>query len=93
MPKANDVSTIAIADAIAAMTPEEHAELFRSISPEIMRGVAVSLTNTAPAIEEGPHLQDPEIREVKRRAMVDAGLTPESDDITDDMREILREKG
>ncbi len=93
MPKANEISTIAVADAIAAMTPEEHADLFRSINPEIMRGAVGSLTNTAPAVEEGPHLKNPETRGAKRRAMRAAGLTPNSENITDDMRAILREKG
>jgi hypothetical protein len=50
-----------------------------------------SVPNPAPAMEEGPHLKDPEIREAKRQQMVEAGLSPDDESLTDDMREILRE--
>lgn len=51
-----------------------------------------AVTNTSPAIEEGPHLQDPEIRAAKRQQMIEAGLSPDDESLTDDMREILREE-
>jgi hypothetical protein len=44
-----------------------------------------------PGIEEGPHLQDPEIRAAKREQMIAAGRTVDDPDITDDMRAILEE--
>jgi hypothetical protein len=49
--------------------------------------------NPEPAFEEGPHLDDPEHRALKRQAMRDAGLTHDDDRLTSDMRKILREKG
>ncbi len=49
--------------------------------------------NPEPAFEEGPHLNDPDIRAAKRQQMRDAGLDHESGGITEDMRAILREKG
>ncbi len=49
--------------------------------------------NPAPAIEEGPHLADPGIRAAKREQMRAAGMDHESEGITDQMRDILREEG
>lgn len=49
--------------------------------------------NPAPAIEEGPHLDDPEVRRLKRRQLKDAGLTGDEDHLTDDLKTILSEEG
>lgn len=51
-----------------------------------------ALSNPAPAVETGPHLNDPEIRKIKRKQMRDAGLSADDESLTDDMRKILREK-
>ncbi len=71
-----------------------------SAAAEINEQSAVSVfaathpdANPAPAWEEGPHLKDPELRALKRQQMREAGLTPDSDGISDDQRAILREKG
>lgn len=53
---------------------------------------ALTAFNPAPAIEEGPHLQDPELRRHKRRQLRDAGLTGTENHLTDDMRAILAEE-
>lgn len=60
--------------------------------------VVVDVTTAEPkdtgvAFEEGPHLQDPEIRALKRKQMKAAGFTLSTPGITDDMKAILREKG
>ncbi len=52
---------------------------------------AESGANPEPAIEEGPHLDEPGIRAVKRKQMRAAGIDHESEGITDQMRDILRE--
>lgn len=68
----------------------------RDDTPDVadVAGMRVEATpNPAPAIEEGPHLQDPEIRATKRQQMIDAGMSADDESLTDDMREILREKG
>ncbi len=49
--------------------------------------------NPAPAIEEGPHLDDPDIRAAKRDQLRAAGIDHEAADITDDCRDLLREEG
>ena len=48
--------------------------------------------NPAPAIEEGPHLRDPDVREAKRRQLVDAGISADDDGLTDDLRAVLAEE-
>lgn len=50
-----------------------------------------SKPNPAPAHEEGPHLDDSELRELKRSAMLDHGWTGDEDHLTADMRAILAE--
>ena len=51
----------------------------------------VGTPNPAPAVEEGPHLDDPEVRAAKRRQLVEAGYDADSDGLTDDMRAVLRD--
>jgi hypothetical protein len=46
-----------------------------------------------PGIESGPHLKDPDIRRAKREQMLAFGMTGDEPDLTDDMRDILKEKG
>lgn len=68
----------------------------RDDTPDVadVAGMRVEATpNPSPAMEEGPHLQNPEIRAAKRQQMIDAGLSADDATLTDDMREILREKG
>ena len=50
---------------------------------------SASAPNLAPAIEEGPHLDDPEIREAKLRQLRDAGITAKDEGLTDHMRSLL----
>lgn len=47
---------------------------------------------TGVAVEEGPHLKDKSVRDAKRAAMMEAGVTADDENITDDMRKILKEK-
>jgi hypothetical protein len=49
-------------------------------------------TATAPGTEEGPHLDDPDIRAAKKQQLRDAGVTADDEGLTDDMRAILRER-
>jgi hypothetical protein len=49
--------------------------------------------NRSPAYEEGPHLADETNRAAKYDQMVEAGLTGDEEDLTDDMRTILKEQG
>lgn len=68
----------------------------RDDTPDVadVAGMRVEATpNPAPAMEEGPHLQDPAIRAAKRQQMIDAGLSADDTTLTDDMRTILSEKG
>ncbi len=51
-----------------------------------------ALSNPAPAIEEGPHLQDPKVRDAKREQLANAGISPDDETLTDDMRSILEEE-
>lgn len=87
MPK--DDSKVGGSDAasVQEMTTISKAEYdaLRSHFPE------VPFPNTAPAIEEGPHLKEPDVRAAKLQQMTDAGLTVDADDLTDDMRDILAE--
>lgn len=48
--------------------------------------------STEPAWEEGPHLNDPEIRAAKRQQLIDAGIDHDDERLTDDMRAILKER-
>ena len=54
---------------------------------------AASEVNTEPAVEEGPHLDDPELRAAKRDQLREAGIDHEADGLTDQLRTIAREKG
>jgi hypothetical protein len=49
-------------------------------------------SNTAPAFESGPHLNDPYIRTAKRAQMKAAGMKLSDPGLTEDMKAILREK-
>jgi len=75
------------------MTGKDTAEVVTITSEEYARLKANDDINTTPAIEEGPHLKDPEVRAAKRAQLRDAGIDHEADDLTDDLRAILREKG
>lgn len=55
-------------------------------------GLMDANSNTAPAIEEGPHLNDPHIRKAKRDQMKAAGVRLSDPGLTEDMKAILREK-
>lgn len=48
---------------------------------------------TEPAYESGPHLQEPDVRAAKRQQMLDYGWTEDTEGLTDDMYDILREEG
>ncbi len=65
--------------------------LSRAEYDRMMASAAESGANPEPAIEEGPHLDEPGIRAVKRKQMRAAGIDHESEGITDQMRDILRE--
>jgi len=89
---------------MAKPNAEDVATLFKGLSVEDQQAILAAsdlvrvqggniLSNPAPAIEEGPHLKDPKNREAKRQQMIDAGMSPDDDDMTDDMQAILREKG
>ena len=82
--KSQDAATLTTVDAAETVTipAEEYARL-----------KAAGDINTAPAVEEGPHLADPEIRAAKRRQLTEAGVDADGDGIPDDMRKLLKEKG
>lgn len=48
--------------------------------------------NPAPAIEEGPHLDDPEVRRLKRQQLRAAGLAGDENHLTEDLKAILAEE-
>ncbi|HXH79499.1 hypothetical protein [Nocardioides sp.] len=77
----------------AAAHGDDAAETVTISAEEYARLMAAGEVNTTPAIEEGPHLDDPEIRAAKRAQLRDAGIDHEADGLSDDMRTILREKG
>jgi len=77
----------------AAAQGEDAADVVTIPVEEYTRLMVAGAVNTIPAVEEGPHLKDPEIRAAKRAQLQDAGIDHEADDLTDDMRSILREKG
>lgn len=58
---------------------------------KLLADAGAALPNPAPAIEEGPHLQDPEVRAAKRKQLQDAGVDADHPDLTDDMRALMRE--
>ena len=47
--------------------------------------------NTAPAVEEGPHLHKRDVRDAKRQQLLDAGVSADDEALTDDLRDILKE--
>lgn len=49
-------------------------------------------TNLSVGYEEGPHLNDPELRRLKREQMKTAGMKLSDPHLTEDMKAILREK-
>jgi len=75
------------------MTGKDAADVVTIPAEEYARLKANDDINTSPAVEEGPHMKDPEIRAAKRAQLRDAGIDHEADDLTDDLRAILREKG
>lgn len=60
-----------------------------SATVDVIDGAA---TNPTPAIEEGPHLNDPDIRRMKREQLKAAGVKLSDPGLTEDMKTILREK-
>lgn len=90
--KQNDVGHVgshdaaSVSDEMVSITKAEYDAL-------LAQNQGVSPTNTAPAFESGPHLDDPNIRNAKREQMIAAiregDLDP--DDLTDDMAAILEE--
>lgn len=71
-------------------------DLFASVRTYTQQEVEAMLHQMAqralqPAFEEGPHLEIPEIRDLKREQMIEAGYTVETPNLTDDMRAILAE--
>lgn len=65
------------------------AEEWSEIQDRLAR--ADQTPNLAPAIEEGPHLQDPEIREEKLAQLEEHGDKVVGLEMPDDMRELLDE--
>lgn len=65
------------------ISQEEYERLLAASQP--------ATPSSEPAFEEGPHLKKADIRDAKRQQMVDAGLTVDSPDLTDDMIDILGE--
>ena len=53
----------------------------------------INNANPAPAFEEGPHLNDPEVRKMKRDQLKAAGVKLSDPGLSEDMKAILREKG
>lgn len=49
--------------------------------------------NPTPAVEEGPHLRDPEKAEAKRKQLHEAGMTVDDETLPADMRRLLSEEG
>lgn len=76
-----------------AVSSEEAAEVVSISREEYQRLLAATApANPAPAVEEGPHLQDPVIRSAKRAQLREAGVTGDEDWLTDDMRAIVAEE-
>lgn len=77
----------------AKVTAEETVTITRAEYDAMMAAAASPMVQAVGvAIEEGPHLSDPATREAKLTAMVEAGITADDDNITDDMRGILKEQ-
>jgi len=77
----------------AAAQGDDAAGTVTISAEEYARLTAAGDVNTTPAFEEGPHLDDPDIRAAKRTQLRDAGIDHEADGLSDDMRKLLREKG
>jgi hypothetical protein len=77
----------------AQATGTDAAEAVTISLEEYNRLKAAGEVNTEPAIEEGPHLKDKEVRAAKRQQLIDAGYTADDERLTPDMAAILKEKG
>jgi hypothetical protein len=71
---------------------EEYADELPAIEDLAKEQRELNARAHLPGFEEGPHLKDAEVRAAKRAQMIEAGFTPDTEGLTDDMREILREK-
>ena len=82
MANRNDNSAVVVREdsGMVEMTMEEYDRLLAGISSP----------NPAPAVEEGPHLKDPEVAEAKRAQLENAGAKGDEDWMTDDMRSVLK---
>ena len=83
-------------DDASAVGSFEEARVETFTQDDVDRKVAEALQAqneraTWPGYEEGPHLQDPEIRAAKKEQMRAAGMTLDDPNLTQDMREILEE--
>jgi len=77
----------------AAAQGDDTAKTVTISADEYARLKAAGDVNTEPAFEEGPHLNDPEIRAAKRQQLQDAGIDHEDERLSDDMKALMREKG
>ncbi len=92
MPKSEDELVADMAEKIKAMSVDDQSKLIHLASSYFGAWPGDHTTNRTPAFEEGPHLKDPKIRAAKKQAMLDAGMTADDENLTEDMRAILREK-
>lgn len=99
---ATEEQEVRSASAAKVVTMTE-AELEALLDEARTEGREEAAINPAPAIESGPHLDDPEVREAKRKQLRDyygpdadwiaENEDQETDRLTPEMRAILREKG
>jgi hypothetical protein len=85
MPQRKDDSPVTVHEdsGKVELTIEEYERLLSGISAP----------NRAPAVEEGPHLKNPEVRAAKRGQLEDYGVAGDEDWMTDDMKAVLKGRG
>ncbi len=89
--KSRDIKELAV---IAQDESTDVVQLTRDELTALIQAGRMAQPNPAPAIEEGPHLEDPAIREAKIRQLQEAEENGDLDHevLNDAMRDLLTEK-